>query len=1370
MPGDKHLQELEAKRATLSDVIACSFEYHCVIPGTLGTKAASVEHKCSTMLHALSLEVPQLRDVETLSNGIVALCTDMGMELALSEVTKSGFWKWLGREKGPERVHADAGSMSTCSGGEGLEGGDGHGEAAEAPRAVDTDEHLFSRCIPIPGCLHIFDNLLKTVHEAAKWWKPFERLLRAVCELLCKHAGIEQLQHTCIAGGPGQRHAELFEKPYPMFIEWRWSTVVKTLTWLMPLETPLREVWDEAKYLGPRSKRRRRRRGADPGPEDGDAVLADVGIPGDPADRREQERRAEKDTVGVVTEAIASHMFWQYSAMLWKLHHAIEKMVYWTEACACHPMPYDAEDKHLRGRRMRAWQKLMGPEFERRTLFRACPAEGKRAPELAAGEHVHMMSEQLDLIAAGVSRGMASLSEEDRTTLMADLQIARGLIEFGMNSKLGHWALIPWHLAGVLHHDNGVARACARSCCDQWDRSPIEKEHHRTSNLFLSSDSSFRPELEKFAEGAPWAEVSDELVCAIAPLRWVPVVERLIEGRHALINNRITGHKKRRHPTTVSLASGRLDEFLRRVQLRPEMMVEVASAMPHVRSFRKAAATFAFMDHPRIEPLWRREVPVHDHSWEPAVVEVFYRCDMESKHKDKAGLRKDIVAKRLAEARGAREADKRGHIERANTRACVLMDAMHEHLIRRCRQEGAGFMFAVANADVVVGMEARAAPGAIDPADQQPTDAVKISTVAGTMHCPRSAAIPRSSALRHHEGQGSLFRVDDGAESDSDEAPRVLRPPSLPASQDMLWCQVICANASKWKLVHVGAGVGRRLGSNDLVVSLHRHVPGVGMQANPMEVGSSGVDKVGILSTLDMKPELAERCMHSWERKRHVFTIEGSMCDMKAAEAVTALVSAGALASQGCDRGRQYLVVDGTETTVEQREIYRGLQEEGYTERGDDAPGGEQWALSAAGVANLKMVNCMSNPQRLFVPPHTRPALKDAAATATVNELISMLEAEGWTWRSLPMRLENRQALAFRLADEEPIKHWCTKKGVRTHASYLACLLHAPEVLGSVGQTTLEHGKGADYYARLLKGKSARPRRAALLDDGAAADEDMGILGVGSGADSIDEPDSCDSLSHLTEMLEDVLEDMLDEEQEQEARDRDSGAETPVAAETPLAFSEVASPQASSEAGMAVDADYDAEPRAEPELVPGEPDVPDAEVKAGASIRRYQLACDTPKNLNFNWGAFRMTLKKKKIAGGGFSWSWQCACPYHKKGPDSGCKKTLGMRFDTAVDAKERWDEECDATLLALKHWGNQALTKTTQDGHIWIDVIHDLAPPAAVVEAQKLMWKPRLPVLVGWQTPPPTQPPAHHRHHHRRHHHHHHHIYMYIYIYTYIY
>ena len=70
---------------------------------------------------------------------------------------------------------------------------------------------------------------------------------------------------------------------------------------------------------------------------------------------------------------------------------------------------------------------------------------------------------------------------------------------------------------------------------------------------------------------------------------FIPCAERLIEGRHALVSNRLSGHQKRRHPTTVSLSSGRLEEFSRRVLMRPETLKDVGEKLELVRSFPKVA-------------------------------------------------------------------------------------------------------------------------------------------------------------------------------------------------------------------------------------------------------------------------------------------------------------------------------------------------------------------------------------------------------------------------------------------------------------------------------------------------------------------------------------------------------------------------------------------------------------------------------------------------------------------------------------------------------------------------------------------------------------------------------------------------------------
>ena len=145
--GDEN--RLRDSRAQLSLFVLQGFDYHCIVPGTLGTKAATLEHKTSTLLHGLALECPSLCGVQGLISGMVSLTTDMGVELGIAEVTKSGFWTWFGRAVRPEQLQPDDGVSS---------------DSDTADPDLDDGNHLFPNSMPVPGLLHILDNLLELAH------------------------------------------------------------------------------------------------------------------------------------------------------------------------------------------------------------------------------------------------------------------------------------------------------------------------------------------------------------------------------------------------------------------------------------------------------------------------------------------------------------------------------------------------------------------------------------------------------------------------------------------------------------------------------------------------------------------------------------------------------------------------------------------------------------------------------------------------------------------------------------------------------------------------------------------------------------------------------------------------------------------------------------------------------------------------------------------------------------------------------------------------------------------------------------------------------------------------------------------------------
>eukprot|EP00969_Alexandrium_andersonii_P128967 5699451-Alexandrium_andersonii.AAC.1 len=59
----------------------------------------------------------------------------------------------------------------------------------------------------------------------------------------------------------------------------------------------------------------------------------------------------------------------------------------------------------------------------------------------------------------------------------------------------------------------------------------------------------------------------------------VPIVERVIESRHALMGHGIRQRVRVRSAAKASLSSGRLQEFKARLAMRPGTLMEVATEL-----------------------------------------------------------------------------------------------------------------------------------------------------------------------------------------------------------------------------------------------------------------------------------------------------------------------------------------------------------------------------------------------------------------------------------------------------------------------------------------------------------------------------------------------------------------------------------------------------------------------------------------------------------------------------------------------------------------------------------------------------------------------------------------------------------------------
>eukprot|EP00969_Alexandrium_andersonii_P370450 15477255-Alexandrium_andersonii.AAC.1 len=149
-----------------------------------------------------------------------------------------------------------------------------------------------------------------------------------------------------------------------------------------------------------------------------------------------------------------------------------------------------------------------------------------------------------------------------------------------------------------------------------------------------------------------------------------------------------------------------------------------------------------------------------------------------------------------------------------------------------------------------------------------------------------------------------------------DSGPRPEHPAPLPPQPPQrVWFKVLYTKAGLQKVVHIGCGVGRRLRSNDLVVSMHRDASqGQRVQclAAARQLGTTASTEVGILSSLDMSSEALVAATSAWVSSGRGFFLRDVVPTAPVVEAVTALVNAGAVNSVDCPselRVERYLQV-----------------------------------------------------------------------------------------------------------------------------------------------------------------------------------------------------------------------------------------------------------------------------------------------------------------------------------------------------------------------------------------------------------------------------------------------------------------------------
>ena len=395
---------------------------------------------------------------------------------------------------------------------------------------------LMPNAIPVPGMLHVLNNMLADVDTSLAHWEQFHGQLSNVCALLSDRMRLERFAALCVASSDiAAVSAAAFEVPLPRIYDKRWGSTTGFMKKAWPLMPMLRAAWDPELYA------------------DGDGEVGCVFFSGE-----------------IMTQTLADDLFFVYGEAMLLLHDVVLELTCWSEGCVCHPL---AERGH--GRSHRSWKRL---DASRREELggRACPMEGRRAPELAAGALRDMLSQLGSLkLGALACTQRRHLSDEQWRAVVTDFEHGRAHMQTLLAIKLSAWDRLPWLLCGLAHHDEGVARSCAERAAALFDSTPAAASHlhHNVTLAFLSREAwpggrapagaaerdspgdavSWRKDLDEFASGESLVNLSPVFLSAVAKLKFIPVVERDMEAKHKDIKH-VLASLTRHSAARVSLA------------------------------------------------------------------------------------------------------------------------------------------------------------------------------------------------------------------------------------------------------------------------------------------------------------------------------------------------------------------------------------------------------------------------------------------------------------------------------------------------------------------------------------------------------------------------------------------------------------------------------------------------------------------------------------------------------------------------------------------------------------------------------------------------------------------------------------------------
>ena len=286
-----HAHDRQAASAMLRDKV----QLHRQVPCALGSGASNLDYKTRLLCHKCLMESKTPQHAVQLLNQVIGICVDMGVEAGLADVAGATVEQymdsWYRAPSAQSELQSDA-----------------EGDLPQPPKTDAQDladnflaannQFLMPKALISPGMLHIMDTISSNMSSSFPSFEAWLVQLKAIAKLLGRFL------QRCLVG----RHAHflvLFKTKLPRIAKWRWGTMYRVLSLLLPLQTALKHTRDAELFLGC------------------DHALL-------------QAKNDDHLDTACISGAVRSHWFWAYAWMMHSLYEWAQAVSHWSESCQCH--------------------------------------------------------------------------------------------------------------------------------------------------------------------------------------------------------------------------------------------------------------------------------------------------------------------------------------------------------------------------------------------------------------------------------------------------------------------------------------------------------------------------------------------------------------------------------------------------------------------------------------------------------------------------------------------------------------------------------------------------------------------------------------------------------------------------------------------------------------------------------------------------------------------------------------------------------------------------------------------------------------------------------------------------------------------------